>query len=87
LAAAYHASGDRERAAEWAQKLMVRHRASYGAALYFANTGGGDAMFEALEEAYRQRDVYLLTIRSVPNFEPYRADPRFEALLRKMKLV
>ncbi len=38
-------------------------------------------MFEALEGAYRQRDYYIIEIQYLPFFDPYRADPRFQALL------
>jgi hypothetical protein len=42
-------------------------------------------MFEALEGAYRQRDANLFQFRQ--GFSRYRADPRFQSLLRRMNLA
>ena len=50
-------------------------------------TGEVDAMFEALDGAYRQRDLFLLYIRSLPFLEAYRADPRYQTLLLRMNLA
>jgi tetratricopeptide (TPR) repeat protein len=86
LAAAYHMSGDHEHSQAWAQKLTGLDGYTYGAAIYYAAAGQVDAMFEALNQAHCQRDVFLLHVRTLPLFDLYRADPRFEALLRKMNL-
>jgi hypothetical protein len=43
-------------------------------------------MFEALDGAHRQRSM-LSYIQSFPFFDPYRADPRFQALLQRMNLA
>jgi TolB-like protein/Tfp pilus assembly protein PilF len=87
LAAAYCQAGDHERSHEWAQKLADSHTHTVGAALYCAAAGEVDAMFEALEVAYRQRDRMLLNIQNLPFFDDYRADPRFQALLQRMNLA
>jgi TolB-like protein/Tfp pilus assembly protein PilF len=87
LASAYHRAGDQERAREWAQRLAVSRGHSVGMAQYYATTGEVDAMFEALEGAYEQRDVFLLWLQSWTSFEPYRADPRFQSFLKRMNLV
>jgi hypothetical protein len=42
---------------------------------------------EALDEAHRQHDVFLLHVQAQPFFDPYRADPRFQTLLQKMNLA
>ena len=63
-------------------------QSTYGAGLYYAVTGEVDAMFKAFEGAYGQRDAILARTISVdPFFDPYRADPRFESLLRRMNLA
>jgi len=82
LAAAWYRVGDREHSEEWARKLGH----TVGAALYYAAAGEVDAMFEALDGAHRQREGLLLNIQSHPFFDPWRADPRFQALLRRMNL-
>jgi len=88
LAAAYHQAGERELGQEWAHKLAGSDGHSYfGAAFYYAATGEVDAMFEALDGAYRQRDRLLIDIKNTPVFDPYRADPRFQALLAKVNLA
>jgi len=84
LAAAYYQAGDRELSQEWARKLADSPRDTFGAALYYAAAGEVDAMFEALDVAYRHRDRMLLEIRNLRFFDPYRTDPRFQALLQRM---
>jgi serine/threonine protein kinase/Tfp pilus assembly protein PilF len=87
LAAAYHQAGDRERGQELARKLLGSDSRAFGAAMYFAVTGEVDAMFEALDRAYRERDPALATNRHDPFFDPHRADQRFQALLQRMNLT
>jgi len=86
LAAAYHQAGDREHGGELARKLGSDGR-SFGAAMYFAVTGEVDAMFEALDRAYRERDPSLAMNRHDPFFDPYRGDARFQALLQRINLA
>lgn len=87
LATAYHQAGDHERSQEWARKLASSYGHTYGPAIYYAAAGEGDAMFEALEGAYRHRDVDLTFIQGQPLFDPWRADPRFQSLLQRMNLA
>jgi TolB-like protein/Tfp pilus assembly protein PilF len=87
LAGAYCRAGNRARGEELALQLVGAHGQTVGAAAYFATSGEVDAMFEALEGAYRQRDRFLLDIRHLGFFDSYRADPRFRALLGKMNLA
>jgi tetratricopeptide (TPR) repeat protein len=86
LAAAYFQAGDRERSQEWARNLAESHGHTLGAALYYAAAGQVDAMFEALDGAYRQRDYFMIQIQYLPFFDRYRSDPRYHALLHKMNL-
>jgi tetratricopeptide (TPR) repeat protein len=55
------------------------------AARDLALLGDADAMFECLREAVERRDEIFL--EADPVFEPYRSDPRFTALLRRMNLA
>jgi hypothetical protein len=54
---------------------------------YYAAVGEPDAMFEALEEAYRQRSRELVNIRQMWLMDQYHIDPRHQALLAKMNLT
>ncbi|MHC4505078.1 MAG: adenylate/guanylate cyclase domain-containing protein [Planctomycetota bacterium] len=56
--------------------------ASYSLAII----GEADRMFECLEEGLRlKRPAHMIKVH--PAFDPYRDDPRFSALLRRMNLV
>jgi serine/threonine-protein kinase len=87
LAAAYYEAGDHERSQEWARKLAHSHRHTLGAAIYYAAADEMDAMFEALDGAYRHRDKVLLDIQNLFFFDPYHADPRYHALLQRINLA
>jgi len=87
LAAAYYSVGDYERSNEIAGQFVRPGSLHFGHAVYYAAAGEADAMFEALEGAYGRRDLYLLFVGCVRQFDPYREDPRFRNLLRKMNLV
>ena len=45
-----------------------------------------DRAFEWLDRAVDARDQFMMPIKSYVFFDPIRADPRFQSLLRKMKL-
>jgi Tfp pilus assembly protein PilF len=83
LAGAYYRSGDRERSRECLTTLSGWQLAR-GELTYYALTGEADAMFDAFERAYQRRD-WLLPF--APFYDPYRADPRFQSLLRRMNLT
>jgi tetratricopeptide (TPR) repeat protein len=87
LAAAYHQTGDPEHGRELEGKLAGSDSRALGAAQYYAATGEVEALFEALDEAFRQRDPRLASFYNYPVFDPYRADPRFQALLKRMNLA
>jgi serine/threonine-protein kinase len=87
LATAYRRAGDHERSEELARKLAASHGRCYLAAIYYAATGEVHAMFDALEGSYQQRERTLIEIKNERFFDPYRSDPRFQALLKKMNLA
>ncbi len=91
LAAACWLSGDHQRASELARQSVgqggVNGGLNFGHAIYYAAAGEPDAMFEALDGAYQRRDFYLPFLRRVALFDPYRADPRFQSLLKRMNLA
>jgi hypothetical protein len=87
LAAVHHQVGNREESRELVRTLADAHGHTIGAAFYYAAAGKADTMFEALDGAYQKREFWLLNIQSLPFFEPYRADPRFQSLLTRMNLA
>ena len=84
-----HTLGDKKGSQQALDELMAE-RAQEDAdeiAEVYAWRGGIERAFEWLERAYRQRDGGLSTIKTDPTLALLRADPRFDALLRKMKRV
>jgi TolB-like protein/DNA-binding winged helix-turn-helix (wHTH) protein/tetratricopeptide (TPR) repeat protein len=60
-----------------------RYVPPYALALVHAGLGERDAVFEWLDRAYEARDVHLIFLTVDPKWDPYRADPRFAALLAR----
>lgn len=87
LAAAYYRAGDLPRAEGLARSLFETHGLCFGYAWYCAAVGNPDLMFEALHGAIARRDTDLRGIQCDPIFEPWRDDPRFKDVLRKMNLA
>jgi serine/threonine-protein kinase len=52
-------------------------------ALVHAGLGDRGAVMEWLAKAYDARDVHLIYLPVDPKWDPYRADPRFQALLAR----
>ena len=80
-------AGDRVRNQEVLQILSGQPGKAYGMAAYHSVICDADAMFVALDEAYQQRDWNLRMVATFANYDPYRAAPRFPALLAKMNLA
>jgi len=59
---------------------------AYNIAEIYAYRGQTDAAFSWLERAYRQRDSGMSAVRGDPLLQNLRKDPRFMAVLAKMKL-
>jgi serine/threonine-protein kinase len=47
--------------------------------------GDRDGAFRWLERGVDERDYSMLQLKTQPNYDPLRGDPRFQALLRRMK--
>ena len=90
LAALYARSGETDRAERLMLELAERKQRSYVAssafAIYNAAMRRDEPMFEALNAAREEREPVLTRIQAEPYFWPYRADPRFQALLASMRL-
>ncbi|MCI0721610.1 MAG: tetratricopeptide repeat protein [Acidobacteria bacterium] len=50
----------------------------------YVGLGDKEEAFARLEQAYQVRDSQLTLIRTLPQFDPLRSDPRFQDLLRRM---
>ena len=55
----------------------------YAIALVHAGLGERDLVFEWLDRAFDVHDAHLIYLTVDPKWDPYRADPRFEALLER----
>jgi TolB-like protein/Flp pilus assembly protein TadD len=60
-----------------------RYVPPYAMALVQAGLGEREPVFEWLDKAYAARDVHLIFLSVDPKWDPYRADPRFNALLAR----
>jgi hypothetical protein len=52
----------------------------------YAMVGDRTRSLDWLEKAYAQRNPNMLYVGCMPIFDPLRAEPRFQALLRRMNL-
>jgi adenylate cyclase len=88
LAMAYHAVGRQKEATAALSELIKNHQSDRPAwiACVYAQWGQADAAFEWLERAYQQRDWGVTNMKFHPLLKPIADDPRFHALLKKMKL-
>jgi TolB-like protein/Flp pilus assembly protein TadD len=55
----------------------------FAMALVNAGLGERDLVFEWLERAFDVHDIHLIYLTVDPKWDPYRSDPRFEALLER----
>ena len=60
-----------------------RYLPPYAMALVYAGLDQREAVFEWLDKAYAERDVHLMYLTVDAKWDPYRADPRFDALLAR----
>jgi TolB-like protein/Flp pilus assembly protein TadD len=60
-----------------------RYVPPYAMALVLAGLGEHDSVYESLDKAYAARDVHLVFLTVDSKWDPYRTDPRFEALLAR----
>ena len=91
LAYVYGRSGQQSQARYALQKLLEwDHRKPVDpAAVAWAYVGVGDPdqAFAYLEKAYVQHSVMITTLKVEPGFDPLRADPRYQYLLRRVRLA
>jgi TolB-like protein/DNA-binding winged helix-turn-helix (wHTH) protein/Tfp pilus assembly protein PilF len=87
-ALAYHALGREQDSNAALAALIAKYpaRAPYQIAQVYAYRREVDKSFEWLERAYEQRDPGLPEIKSNPLFKTLHHDPRYVALLKRMRL-
>jgi serine/threonine protein kinase/tetratricopeptide (TPR) repeat protein len=87
----YGRSGHRERAYEHLNELTSRSATGYVSPMWFALVHLGmsdrDGLFHWLDRAFAERDGSLILITAAVEFDPVREDPRFKALLDRMRLA
>jgi serine/threonine protein kinase/tetratricopeptide (TPR) repeat protein len=90
MASCYALMGKREEARKILNNLIEYSKGNFVSsvdmAFVFAVLGEKDQAFAWLEKAFRERDPYLLDIRTFPRFDPVRSDPRFTDLMRRIGL-
>ena len=59
----------------------------YSVAGVYAALGESDAAFQALDKAYEQRDVQLVSLKVDPTLDGLRSDPRFPVLVQRVGLL
>jgi len=69
------------------QQSKGRYVSPFHFALIYMGLGDKDQAFVLLEKTCEERSDMLWDIKLSPKFDSLRSDPRFDALLRRMKLV
>jgi TolB-like protein/class 3 adenylate cyclase len=88
LSIAYHALGQAETSDTALEELIVKYAdiAAYQVAEAYAYRGENQKAFHWLDRAYRQRDTGVRRVGTDPLLENISNDPRYAAMLRKLKL-
>jgi hypothetical protein len=90
LGYAYASAGEPAKAKAILQVLMNRAQSSYVPSYLIANIYAGQAekedAFRWLDKAYRERDAQFGYLALDPEMDGLRSDPRFPALVQKLKL-
>ena len=91
LGFAYAAAGDKIRAErileDLQQAAVSRYVSPYYLATILAGLGRTDQAFEQLERAYADRSRRLWALKVAPQWDWLRTDPRFEDLMRRVRLA
>ena len=90
LGYAYARAGLRRQAQEvlqqWEEAAGQKQGLAGGVAVLYIGLGRKNEAFYWLEKAYSERSDLMLTLKTDPLLDSLRPDPRFAALLRRMKL-
>ncbi len=90
LAVTYANMGRQDEARQILQEFLSRSGEAYvppsRIARMYLSLGDKARGFEWLEKAYQQRDMWVIHIKADPFYDPFRSEPRYIALLKKMNL-
>ena len=89
LAYWYQGQGQEAEAAAVAQRLQAQFAGemqAYHMAELYAHLGDDDRAFERLNRSWEKREAVMLDIKISADFQRLHDDPRYKALLKKMKL-
>jgi len=91
LGSIYARAGQTNNAARIIDELQVRmnngeYAPPLNIAFIYANLGDNDKAFYWLNRAFDERESRLGNMKSSPNFDPLRSDPRFEELMKRVGL-
>jgi serine/threonine-protein kinase len=91
LGHAYARAGQKEQALQIFSALKERARRQYvtpyDIAVVAVGLGDKDQAFAWLERAYQERSRWFIHCKAEPLLDPLRSDPRFQNLLRRMRLA
>ena len=68
----------------WLEAATERDVSPWRIAVNYSRIGAADEAFAWLERGYRERDPRMTDLRSRPDLDPLRSDPRYDDLLRRM---
>jgi tetratricopeptide (TPR) repeat protein len=91
LAYTYGQSGERAKARKLLREMETRSKEQYISPLALAvihlGLGGHEMVFECLSRAYEERSALLPWVRTLPQYDGVRSDPRYQDLLLRMGLA
>ena len=85
LACAYAAAGQTADARNTLHILEQRYVPPFLLASVYLRLGDRQTALALLEKAYTEHDWALLWINVTPRFDPLRSEPRFQAIVSRMK--
>ncbi len=91
LGYAYAVSGEPEKARKLIEELQAgsqpEHQVPYHLAMIYFGLGEKAKAFECLDKACEERSMQLWWIKTIPELDSVRSDPRFQNILRRMNLA
>lgn len=91
LGGAYGLSGRKNEARQILRELLrmkeQRYVNPFSIAVVYVGLGERKNAFEWLEKAYRERSYFMVFLKVSNDFEPYRDDPRYLDLMRRIGLA